>query len=68
MQGRIDHVPYDVLQLTEAKQRLAHVQIRLEQHPEAWATLMEALELLQTPTLDPSFDSITNWTSDHVTS
>ena len=37
--------------LTKARMLLAQVQSRLERHLEAWTTLTQALEVLQSPAL-----------------
>jgi len=44
--------------LTEAQQYLAKVQSRLDRHPEAWATLRQAIDILQSPALAEIVESL----------
>lgn len=45
-----------ILWLTDAQQRLAEVQSRLDEDLAAWATLTQALALLQSPLLAESIE------------
>lgn len=51
LQNRKMGAAFGILSLAKAKQRLAEVQSRLGEHPDAWATLTEALALLQSSLL-----------------
>ena len=45
-----------ILWLTDAQQRLAEVQSKLDENLAAWATLTQALALLQSPLLAESIE------------
>ena len=45
-----------ILWLTDAQQRLAEVQSRLDENLAAWATLTQALALLQSPLMAESIE------------
>lgn len=49
------------LWLTEAQQHLARVQTRLDRHLEAFATLKQAHDVLQSPVLAQSVGSLGPW-------
>lgn len=62
MQMHLRHVLIFAAVLAEVQQHLAQVQSRLGRHPEAWATLTQALNALHTPVLAQAIDS---WAPPH---
>ena len=64
LQVNLRHVLIFAAVLAEVQQHLAQVQSRLGRHAEAWATLTQALDALQSPVLAQAIDS---WPPQHST-